>query len=206
MILAGLDIATKSGWAVMKDGVITTTTYYGKSRKKLEGEKVLRADNEGSITRHFQDALRTWLITNKVDYVAIEAPLVTSGEKNERVVDSGAAYGKAITYIKKARTNQSAIVRLGALAVAAAAECDRLSIPCVFVHQATWRKAFIGHGGRGKSDYWKREAVKMCRMMRIDISSEDAAEAAGIVYWLNLDLNPYSRAAAAANSIFNLPR
>ncbi|BCH33228.1 hypothetical protein MesoLjLc_51580 [Mesorhizobium sp. L-8-10] len=206
MNIAGLDLATASGFAVWKDVVtgtaITTTTFKAPTKKKniLEGSKALDAVHEGNVGKTFEDALRVWLIDNKVEYVAIEAPIPSNNKRRERVVSPDADFaGQAITYIEKDGTSLAAIYRLYGLSFMACQVCNRLNIPTVLVAQQTWRKAFLGHGHPKDA---KKEAVKMCRRLGIDISSVDCAEAVGVVHWLKGHLFPYSH---AANSLFNLP-
>ncbi len=50
----------------------------------------------------------------------------------------------------------------------------------------TWRKTFIGKKPQGED--WKDAAVRICTQTGIEASSKDAAEAAGIAFWLQIEL------------------
>lgn len=206
-VLAGLDIATKSGFAAMQDGkIVETVTFLGPKRKRsiLDDAKALDAVHEGNIGRLFEDALRVWLIRMKVEHVAIEAPLPGNKDKTETHVNPDADFaGQSITYTKKPGTSISANYRTYGLSFIACAVCARLNIPVRLVNQSTWRKSFLGHGRPGsRPGDAKKAAVKECQRLGIPISSVDAAEAVGIAYWLNLQLFPYT---PKANALFNLP-
>lgn len=180
MILCGLDIATTTGLACFKDGIFTTATFKGnKVKKETDGLDPVR---EGEIGRLFQDLLRVWLIENRVEYVAIEAPISSAHVRRKAVINPQASFaGQAITYTNQPATSMSAIYRIYGLSFAAAAVCSRLNIPAVMVVQQTWRKAFLGSGHIPDA---KKAAKAKCEALGIKISSVDAAEAVGIAYWL----------------------
>ena len=203
MIIGGLDIATTTGAAVLKDGVFTTETlsYRGPKKKFLDDEKKLALDaNElGKVFDWFERAIRIWLVKHKPDHVAIEEPLRTDfGGRKKAVVDASSTWaGKAITYEKTGGINLKTIFKLHGLEAIACRVCSQLNIPAVFVNQSTWRAAFLGNG-RPKDA--KAEAVKACRRLGIEISSVDAAEAVGVCWYLEQQLNPYSH--RRANDLF----
>ncbi|WP_192242915.1 hypothetical protein [Mesorhizobium silamurunense] len=202
MILGGLDIATTTGAAVMKDGVITTQTFKGPTRKRniLEDEKALDAAHEAKIGRLFEDFMRVWLMENRVEMVAIEAPLPSNNVRQKTVVDTSSTWaGHALVKTTEKGASLSSIYRIYGMSMIACAMCERFNIPVRFIAQGTWRKEFLGNGRPGDA---KKEAKLMCARLGIGISSADAAEAAGIVWTLNKQLNPYT---PAANSLFNLP-
>ncbi len=169
----------------------------------LDNTKALDAVREGKIGRDFEDALRVWLLDNKVEHVAIEAPVPSNKSRRETHINPEADFaGTSITYTEKDGTSLASIFRIYGLEMMACAVCARLNIPAVFVVQSSWRKAFLGNGSPMKAAKAKQEAVKQCRRYGIEVASVDAAEAVGIAYWLNITLFPYS---PAANSLFNLP-
>ncbi len=195
MNLAGLDIATVSGLAVMKDRVITTSTFRAGGKKKFldrdDAVGSLDATQEGFIGRSWEDHLRCWLIENEVGSVAIEAPIPSNPERKKEHVNPDAGFaGKSVTYTVEKNTSISAIFRAYGLEMIAVSVCSRLNIPVRFVHQATWRKEFIGHG-RPKDP--KHEAKAMCAKLGIKCSSLDAAEACGVLTWLDRTINPYAK-------------
>lgn len=202
MRLAGLDLATTSGFALMVDGAITRTTTVrapAKLKNILEVGPTIDPRHEGRVTVHFEDALLVWLRDEKPDHVGIEAPIPSNTTKKTAVIrDQASFHGQAITYTEKAGTSQAAIFRIYGLEMSACAMCYRLNIPVTFIGQTTWRKEFLGNG-RPKNP--KAEAVKMCRKLGIEISSVDAAEAVGVAWALNTIINPYTH---KANSLFRL--
>lgn len=191
MNLAGLDIATTTGLARKIDGKIYTQTFRCPPKKKsiLDDSKGLDALHEGATGRRFEDFLQSWLIEHEIHRVAIEAVIVSNTTRTKTVVDTSADFaGQALRKVEVAGTSLDAIYRIYGLNFVAATVCSRLGIPCEFVAQTTWRKAFLGNG-RPKDA--KDEAVRQCRRLGIDVSSKDAAEAAGILWWLDQKLNPY---------------
>lgn len=199
-VIAGLDLATTSGLTFLKDGVYTASTFRAAVSKDIfEGAKALDANREGMIGRKFEDHLQCWLLENDVSYVGIEEPLPSNPERTRTSVDTSANFaGQALIKTKVPGATLSSIFRMYGLEFLAATVCDRLNIPAVFVHQATWRKAFIGNG-RPKDP--KKEAAAMCRRLGIEFSSADAAESVGVCWHLNNVLNPYGR--RQAEDLFN---
>ena len=200
MVLAGLDIATVSGIALFKNGVVTTQIFRAGDKKKFldvedkPGSAALDGAKEGRMGRRFEDFLQTFLIDNAVEYVAVEAPLPSNPVRRKTVVDVNAGFaGQAITHVETAGTSLSAIYRIFGLSYLAVSTCSRLNIPCVLVGQGTWRKEFLGDG---RATDAKKKAKAMCKSLGIECSNEDAAEAAGIVTWLHRTMFPYAKRAA----------
>jgi hypothetical protein len=222
VILCGLDIASTTGLALMDtaDRVITTQVYRASSavKKKIkrrdekitledvfEDEKGNKLDlvKEGQIGRAFGDFLHSFLIEHAVQHVAIEEVLISNVTHRKTIVDTATEWaGKAIRKVDTPGTNQATIYRLYGLNFVAASVCSRLGIPITGVNQGTWRKAFLGKGV--KSSEAKKEAHRQCQRLRIATATVDAAEAAGIVWWLDGHLNPYS-AAKRVGDLFAAP-
>lgn len=197
LILAGLDLATTSGLAVYNDGVFTATTFKANVAKKkktflerADESKAIEASVEGEIGRKFEDFLVTWLISNKVEMVAIEAPLPSnnSRQKTEINMDSKFA-GQAITKRTVAGASMSSVFRMYGLEMIACSVCNRLNIPVRFIHQGTWRKSFLGNGRPNDA---KKEAKKECDRRGIKVTSLDAAESVGVCFQLLMEVNPYA--------------
>lgn len=204
MIIGGLDIATLTGAAVMKDGVITTESlsYSGRKKKFLDDDQkdALDAIELGKVFAWFEAAITIWLIEHKVEHVAIEEPLRTDFKpKKTEIVDQTASWaGRAVRYEeKKGGTNLKTIFKIHGLEAIACAVCARFNVPVVFVNQGTWRKAFLGNGRPSKP---KQDAKLQCIRLGIEAVTLDSAEAAGIVWWLDQHLNPYSH--RRANDLF----
>lgn len=200
MNLGGLDLATTSGLTAIKQGIYTTTTFRANVKKKsiLDNEKALDASREGEIGRKFEDFLIVWLIDNQIGRLAIEAPLPSNNTRRKAVVNTEADFaGHAVTYQEVGGASMSAIFRMYGLEFLALAVCNRMNIQAEFVHQATWRKEFLG---TGRPQDAKKEAVKMCKRLGIEVSSVDAAESVGVAFWLERQVNPYSH--RRANDLF----
>lgn len=198
MNIAGLDIATKTGLAVMNQetGTITTDTFMASPKKKKfldrkDDDKSLDLNHEGALARRFEDYLTVWLLDNDIGYVAIEAPINSSTGRTKEEIDFDTEWaGKSVKRTEVGGTSMATIVRLYGLQVIAASVCSRLNIPMLSVAQGTWRKEFIRVGRHPKA---KEMAVEECRRRKIVIRSTDAAEAVGVVHWLDITLNPYSQ-------------
>lgn len=162
MILCGLDIATTSGICVMQ------------SDKLLHAEAFRpKGETSAEIFHGFRTHLRSLLVSFNVEAVAAEQPLATNGltRKNPDGTET-------------MKITMATIYRLYGLAAAAEEIAFALNIPFQFVHQMTWRKAFIG---KPKAD--KDMAVAQCRLLGFDVKKKDAAEACGVAWWLAGDLN-----------------
>jgi len=197
MILGGLDIATVTGAAVMKNGVITAETIKIPAAKKKfldrdDKDPPLNAVELGRAFEHFRGALRVWLIENKIEHLAIEEPIRTDFQRTKTTIDTETQWaGKAVRKEKVQGIPLKTSFKIHGLEAVACMLAAEMNIPVLFVNQTTWRKAFLGVG---RTPDAKREAKKMCERMKISVTSLDAAEAAGIVYWLSIHLNPMSRA------------
>ena len=192
-ILCGLDIATKTGLCIYRDGVYTATTYYGGVKKAKE---ILKSDElfidpmrEGKIFRKYEDHLFCYLRDNEVTHVAVEQPIPSNPTRKKTIIDTESEWAGKSKRVEEVKggTSLASIYRIYGLSAVTMNVCDRLNIKTYFVAQGTWRKEFLLNGRPSDP---KKESVKMCQKMGIAFSSEDAAEAVGIVYWLNRTLNP----------------
>lgn len=166
MMLAGFDIATRSGAALM------------------EGDKIVhveafrpKGDGDAEIFHGFRAWYRALLVSHEVQHVAIEQPLPTDIEVQDK--RQNAAPGA-----KRNPITMKTYLRLYGLRGHALEICDALNIPCREVHQGTWRKAFLGSGRADKD-----AAVAQCKLLGLDLKSKDAAESVGIVWWLNGEIS-----------------
>jgi hypothetical protein len=197
MILGGLDIATVTGAAVMKNGIITAETIKIPAPKKKflerdEKDPPLNAVELGKAFEFFRGAIRVWLIENKIEYLAIEEPIRTDFQRTKTTIDTDSQWaGKAVKKEKVMGTPLKTVFKIHGLESVACMLAAEMNIPTVFVNQATWRKAFLGNGRPPDA---KKEAKKMCERMKIAVTSLDAAEACGVCFWLNTHLNPLNRA------------
>lgn len=159
MIIAGVDIATTSGFAV------------------LEADRLVHAEAfrpNGTMDAEIFHGFREWfeqrIATYNVSHVAIEQPLPTTLER-----DDPSSPGA-----KRPMMSMQSYLRLYGLRAHAVELCLKLGIDCEECHQSTWRKAFLGTG-RGDKDM----ALAQCRLLRWRVTSKDAAEACGIAWWLS---------------------
>lgn len=156
-ILAGLDIATTTGISIMRDA------------KLLHAEAFRPKGKESAEIFHgFRTHLRSLLVSFGVEAVAAEEPLRTDGLKRKN------DQGEEVPAISRAT-----IYRLYGLAAAAEEICYAINVPFYFVHQATWRKAFMGNGRADKD-----MAVAQCKLLGFPVTKKDAAESVGVCWWL----------------------
>ena len=204
MILGGLDIATVTGAAVMKNGVITAETIKTPAPKKKfldrdEKDPPLNAVELGRAFSFFRAAIRVWLIENGIEYLAIEEPIRTDFQRTKTTVDTESQWaGKAVKKEKVHGIPLKTSFKIHGLEAVACEVAYGMNIPVTFFNQTTWRKSFLGNGRPPDA---KKEAKKMCDRMGIKVTSLDAAESVGVVFHLNVHLNPMS----ATGPLFNKP-
>lgn len=161
MIIAGLDLATTSGIAV------------------ISGDKLLHWEAhrpDGKDDDQIFDGFRQWLYPKlysgagpQIEYVAIEAPL----RPNIEDVTMG-------TFLRLYGIRAHAIQML-----------KNKNIPWVDVNIREWRQAIYGYSTAPKqlskdhrSKWWKQTALDHCnKYLKWPIQSKDAAEAALIADW-----------------------
>ena len=171
MRICGLDIATVSGFCIATGSTYQTGTFNaGKTGKR----KVSCDAERNSIFRQW---LWTLLKSNDVQHVAIERRAVSNVTRTE--VDP--VTGKKVT---KVITNDATAATLAYLNNCAQEVCFSLNIPFEIVAVQTWRKAFLGGQKPADGEDWKDVAKRICQLMKIDARSKDAAEAAGVAFWL----------------------
>jgi hypothetical protein len=165
MKICGLDVATKTGWCLAEGQTYSTGTFHpGKT------------ENEGQRNAKFRAWLWTFLKHNKVEFVAIEAPI-----KGEMTVTETTSLRPA--GIQKSISNYEAKATAAYLIGCAQEVCTALSIPFELVAIQTWRSTFLGKEKPQENESWKDVTVRVCKMMQIEVKSKDAAEAAGIAFW-----------------------
>lgn len=165
MRVAGFDLASTSGACV------------------LEGTQVIHAEAfrpKGKEDAEIFHGFRTWfrgiLLAHGVEYVAIEQPLVTNiAAPDTRPNAKPGATHNPVT--------MKTYLRLYGLRGHAIEICAALNMPCIELHQATWRKAFTGNGRATKDD-----SLALARRLVPNLKSKDAAEAVGIAWALNGEL------------------
>lgn len=165
-LILGMDIATITGFAFYVPGENLATIRTG--TLKFAGN--CAEEKAGDMATQLIRLIRA----DKPDFVAFEAPMRNIVSfKRKRETLAGAVEDSTI--------NPNAL-QLTGLACAAAAIISAYRIPWISIPSATWRKHFLGRGrekGWQRAD-WKRAAIERCRMLKINVKSNDAAEAVGI--------------------------
>ena len=160
MIIAGFDIATTTGCAI------------------LDGSRVLHVEafrpdgkTDAEVFHGFRAWFRKTLQQYPVEHVAIEQALVTD---IRAPVENGKP-GETRNPVQY-RT----YLRLYGLRAIAIQSAHGLGMPLIEVHQGTWRKAFTGNGRASKE-----ESLALAQKIVPGLKSLDAAEAIGIAWHLN---------------------
>jgi Holliday junction resolvasome RuvABC endonuclease subunit len=162
MIVAGFDLATTSGCAVLRGATVL----------HIEAFRA-RGETDGEVFRSFRKWFHTTLTTHQVERVAIEQPLVTD-------IHAPATGPKARPGEMRNPVTMKTYLRLYGLRAHAVEICARLDLPVVEIHQASWRKAFAGNGRAGKD-----EVLALARRIVPGLKSKDASDALGVAWALN---------------------
>jgi hypothetical protein len=186
-MIAGLDIATSAGWALIEPRERPSSWRCG--IWKAEG------DNGEEKAGHLAMQIIPFMKMHKPGFVAIEMPqrnVQTFGKKRQDMA------GEA----KEMTINPNAL-QLSALAGAAVAILDAYRIPWGLIASATWRSAYFGKGVKPQTGKdWKDLAIDHARMQRVELPStkaaqRDAAEALGVaVSWERCTFIPARHQAA----------
>lgn len=155
-VLCGMDIATRSGIAIMDgDRLLHTEAFRPKGKADAE------------IFHGFRAWLRPLLVSFAVEHVAIEEPLRSDLSRTEK------------DGTKVPISNMQTFLRIYGLRALAVEMCFALNIDCCEINQSTWRKAFLGNGRADKD-----MAVAQCKLLGYAVTSKDASEAIGVCWWL----------------------
>lgn len=168
-VIAGLDIATRTGLTI------------------LDGDNLLhceafrpKGDTDAEIFHGFRTHLRAHLVSYAVEYGAAEMPLPTNIQAD--VARKNAA---GVTHVEKRNpVTMNTYMRIYGLFGHAAEIFFALNIPFEAVHQATWRKAFMGTG-RADKDMAVAQVAQLSKQRGWpEIKSKDACESVGVAWWL----------------------
>jgi hypothetical protein len=177
MMIAGLDIATTTGIALL-DGEQLVWAHAFKWEGACSGE----------IFRHFRSTFYKHIQKYEIVQVAAEEPLRTDIELKGKLNEDG-------TEGEKRHVTMQTFQRIYGLCAICEEVCAAHSVKFQYVHQGTWRKAFTGNGRATKAD-----ALAYARLVDKSITSTDAAEALGVAWWLRGQLDP--RFAAPRGDLF----
>ena len=169
--IIGLDVATKTGACVM------------------EGDKLIhweafrpKGDGDAAIFHGYRSWLWGMLTAFDIQHGAMEQPLVTNLSVTSAKSDLAGA-----SVSKRNPVTMKTYLRLYGLYAHTVEIFHARNINLEIVHQGTWRKAFLGTG-HGDKDM----ALARCKVLGYEITSKDAAEAAGVASWLQGYLSPLS--------------
>lgn len=175
MIIAGFDIATCTGCAI------------------LDGSKVVhieafraKGENDAEIFANWRPWFRSMLIAHEVQACAIEAPLVTDIKAPDKRPNARPGETRNPVTMKT-------YLRLYGLRAHAVEIAKSLNIDCRELHQSSWRKAFTGNGRATKE-----ETLALAKRICPTLKSKDAAEALGVAWALNGELSKMDLFAGAA--------
>lgn len=166
MIVAGFDLATTTGCAILDN------------TKVLHCEAFRAPGKEDSeIFTNWRVWFRAMLIAHEVEFVGIEAPLVTDLKTQDTRPNAKPGETRNPVTMKT-------YLRLYGLRAHAVQICNALNIDHREIHQATWRKAFTGNGRASKED-----TLALAQRLVPGLKSKDAGEAIGIAWACNGILN-----------------
>lgn len=162
MIVAGADLATTSGLAIL-DG---TRVIHIESHRPM-------GKTDCEIFTGFRIWFRAMLLSHGVEHVGVEAPLVTDIKAPDR--RANAQPGQTHNPV-----TMKTYLRLYGLRAHAVQICHSLNIDCTEIHQATWRKAFTGNGRASKDD-----VLALAQRLVPGLKSKDSSDALGVAWSLN---------------------
>lgn len=166
MIVAGFDIATVTGAAVL-DGTKIVHVEAFRAKGKTDAD----------IFSNWRPWFRNLLLSHEVCEVAIEQALPTDIEVADTRPNAGVG-------AKRNPITMKTYLRLYGLRAHAIEICRTINIGCTEIHQGSWRKAFTGNGRATKE-----QTLTLARRLYPALKSKDAAEAIGIAWALNGELN-----------------
>jgi len=172
MRVAGFDIATRSGVAVLDGSQVVHIEAFRPDGKE-----------DGEIFREFRKFFHTTLIDYQVEYVGIEQPLVTDIRAPDHRPNARPGETRNPVTMKT-------YLRLYGLRAHAIEICQRLGLPVMEIHQSTWRKAFTGNGRASKDD-----VLALAQQIVPNLKSKDASDALGVAWCLNGELRKIGKAA-----------
>lgn len=175
MRVCGLDVATKTGWCVANGSDYQTGLF---DAGKIGMRK---ASCDAERNANFRQWLWTLLKSSDAQMVAIERRAVSNMKKKVKDPVTG-------RFVETVVTNDKTAATLAYLNNCAQEVCFSLNIPFELVAVQTWRKGFLGGLKPENGETPKEVAKRVCQMMKIEARSKDAAEAAGIAFWLQTQL------------------
>lgn len=172
-----LDLATKTGWAFGRAGA-----------QPLSGTFGLPGGNEclGVFAAEFVSWLTKKVRALKPSEIVFEAPILPRAKLNR---DGEIEMGTTLATVRK----------LHGLCILTEFVAEAEGIASSEIGSSEWRHPFLGdqYPRKGKRDDFKRAAFRVCRMHGWHPSTDDEAEALGILFVVNSVRNPRVAAALA---------
>lgn len=209
MMLVGLDIATRSGIAVINgERVVHVESFKSKVErpKELKSQEI-DVEYEALVAEQFRQHFNASLAAWQPDAVALEEPRTRDFERTKTQVNPNApGWGQAITKTTERASSNLAMVRSMILCAHAVGLCQRKNIPVYRVSSDDWRHAFLGYSRapRGTSDsraFLKKAVKSQCELLGINVPNDDAGDSVGVAWWLRGHLNP--RMATTVGDLFH---
>lgn len=167
MKIAGLDVATTTGFAILDgDSYVTSGAF------RWQG------DRSGEVFRHCRRIIYRMIEKYQITHVGVEQPLRTdielSGPRNEDGSEG-----------PKTRPPMKTFLRIYGLCAIVEEVCEAHGVHHRYINQMTWRKAFTGNARASKED-----SLAYAQLIDRSVTSLDAAEAIGIAWCLRGQLDP----------------
>lgn len=193
--LMGFNVSDKTGVAFLgEDGTIAAWSI------DVDGEA------PGVLFKAFEDRVFRTLRAKQPDAVAISPP--PRGETGREVIEDRRVGGvRQLRKSRKAATDVTTLRRLYGQVAVIYACAERLGISCREVKQTRWRAAFglkppADAAVAARPEAWRKAAVERCRYLGVRLADADAAEAAGVVWWLREEMSRGLNAKARAEALF----
>lgn len=210
MVIAGFDVATKTGICVHDGRKFLPPIVWNPSCSRPAHLKKSQIDEqyEAEIAEEFRAFLFAFLPSHGIEYVAYEKP---------RTVDFGSPPPRGRFQPKflsddgegdaggGRRSNNLALVRAVNLTAALYGVAKvRKNIPCVAVPADTWRKSMLGYsrapkkitGADARRAFIKKAVRDRCKLLGIKTTNDDMSDAAGVCWWLTGHLSPLGKLTA----------
>lgn len=166
MIVAGFDLASTSGCAI------------------LDGTRVLHIEahrptgkDDPELFMNFRRWFRGMILAHRVEWVGLEAPLVTDIQAPDRREN-------AMPGQKRNPVTMKTYLRLYGLRAHAVEIAHSVNVGCLEIHQSSWRKSFTGNGRATKE-----QVLVVARQLVPGLKSKDSSDALGVAWHLNGELN-----------------
>jgi hypothetical protein len=180
-IIAGFDIATTTGAAVLDGSKVITAIAY-----RSQGA------DDAAVFNSFRYWFRDFILDHDVTEIAIEQPLRSDFKVPDR--RPGAAPGAEYT-----PATFKTFLRLYGLRAHALEVCKSLGVPATEVNMMSWRKSFTGDARATKDT-----TLRIAQRLVPGLTSLDAGEAVGIAWWLNGDINMRAAIARKPTDMFGM--